>query len=129
MSERIPQSDGDFQRWLTERFDRIDAKLDQRIGSLEREMKETRHAQRGSLDQIAAQVVRLVEVVNTQQRELAAIDEWRGEGGQLDQRLRRHSDRISVQEMWRTRLSGAVATLIFLFPTTVGLILWVRGGE
>lgn len=121
------QSDGDFQRWLTQRFDRIDEKIDQRIGSLEREMKDTRHAQRGSLETIAAQVVRLVEQMNAQQRELAAIEEWRGEGGQLDLRLRRHSSRIDTTDAWRNRITGAVGALMFLFPTTVGVILWVLG--
>lgn len=119
----------DFQRWLTERFDRLDEKLDARIGALAQEIKETRHANRGSMDQLTAQVVRLVEIVNAQQRELAAIEEWRAEGGQLDLRLRRHSGRLDQQESWRNRVSGALAVVIFLFPTTVGIILWLMGGQ
>lgn len=124
MPERVPH-DSDFQRWLTERFDRLDEKLDQRIGALSREVQETRHAQRGSMDQLATQVVRLVEQGNAQQRELAAIEEWRSEGGVLDQRLRRHDGRIGAQEAWRNRITGAMALIAFLFPVTVGVVVAV----
>lgn len=116
-------ADTDLTRWLTERFDRLDDKVDRRIDELSTEVRTTRHGQKASMDQLTTQVVELVTTVRSHEGMLAQLNAWRADEGPLDSRLRRHGKRLDDGEAWRNRFAGGLAVVLFLFPTTVGVIV------
>lgn len=120
-----PDESRQLRAWMEQRFDRIDAKVDERISGLAAELQQTRHGFRPVLEQLAVQMAELVTTSRQHDRELGAINEWRQDEGPLDQRLKRHSSRQDTFDGWRNRMVGAIAVLTFLFPVTVGVVVAV----
>lgn len=120
-----PDESRDLRKWMEQRFDRIDQKVDERTSALAGELQATRHEMRPVLEQLAVQMAELVTTSRQHDRELGAINEWRSDEGPLDARLKRHSVRQDSFDGWRNRVVGALAVLTFLFPVTVGVIVAV----
>ncbi len=119
-----------LRQWMEERFDKLDQQMRDAVKELATEQKETRHKQQGAIDQIGMQVGVLVTQAHARERELAALQEWRGDGGALDQRFQRQSremadDRRRVEDIqgWKNRVTGALGIIAFMFPATVGVIV------
>ncbi|HEX6956269.1 MAG TPA: hypothetical protein VF156_15450 [Agromyces sp.] len=115
----------EFQRWLADRLDRIDDKVDERIDVLAEEIKTTRHAQRGSLETLTLQVSALVGDMARQAQDVRAINEWRSEGGPLDSRFRRHDKRLTEGESWRYTMRGALIAASLFVPIVTGVTVGV----
>lgn len=118
-----PAESDDLRKWMEQRFDRIDDKLERETSALASEIVTTRHGLKPVIEQIAVQVAQ--EVVKTAEntRRIDSINAWRADDGPLDQRFHRHSSRLDAGEAWRNRFAGGLAVVMFLFPTTVGVIL------
>lgn len=103
-------------RWLADRLDRMEGSVDERFDRMAEEIRTSRHGLREVVETIALQVASLVTIQAEHTRRIAET-----EGS-----ARRKGERIASLERWRSFLAGAVAALMFLFPTTVAVILQVK---
>jgi hypothetical protein len=123
MNAPTPFEHEELRGWLVERFDRIDDKIERKLDALQREVVDTRHAQKGSLDQIALDLVRNIERSIENTRRIDSINTWRSEGGPLQQRFHEIDERQDQTDAWRNRMLGAIAVVVTLFPVTVGIVV------
>lgn len=77
------------QDWFIERFDRFDDQLRNGLKELRDEVVNTRHAQKASLDTMALQLATLVTEVSNAKARIEVINQWRADGGPLDQKFMR----------------------------------------
>lgn len=107
---------GDFNmRWMADRLDRIEQTMDDRFERLSDDIVKSRHGLKDVVGTMAEQMANLVTLTAEHQRRHEAADAS----------LRRKGERISALERWRSYLAGALAVVMFLFPTTVGVVLAV----
>lgn len=113
----------ELQRWIDDRMERTELRVEDRLSELAKEIQNTRHAQRGSLETLTLQVTTLVGEIGRQGQDLRAINEWRAEGGPLDSRFRRHDARIISQETWRSTMRGSLITASLFAPLLTGVVV------
>lgn len=107
--------------WMEARFDRIDAKVEERTAALAAEIATTRHGFRPVMEQLAVQLAELVTTSRQHDRDIATINTWRSDEGPLDARLKRHSERHEKQEQWRHQMRGALITASLFVPIVTGV--------
>lgn len=122
MTERAPET---TREWMEGRFDRLDDKIGKQLDDLHTEIVTTRHGQKEVSEQLARQIVMLTQMVNAHEGQLGAINEWRADGGPLDSRFHRHSERHDRAEAWRNRMIGGLALVAVLFPATLAAVVAV----
>lgn len=120
-----PEQQEGFRRWMEERFDRIDERLERETHSLQQELVATRHGLKASAETITMQVVELVVKTNDNTNKIDAINRWREDEGPLDQRLKRHSQRIEDEKTWRDTMRGGLIAASLFVPIFTGIIVGV----
>lgn len=112
----------DIREWMQDRFDRLDDRLASETAALSKDIVDTRHQLKPVIQQIALQVAENVSETKAGARRLDAIDVWRSEGGPLDQRFHRHSERIEKGESWRDQIKGGLIAVSVLVPIATGIV-------
>ena len=110
--------DLELRAWMESRFDRLDDQMTAAVTKLQEEIATTRHGLRGSVDTMAIQLAEMVTVVRHLETELGELKRRTGDGGPIDERFRRHDQRI-----------GENTSAILQISTRRGTFSWADIGK
>lgn len=113
----------DLRKWMEERFDRLDEKVERKGKDLFDEIVDTRHGLKETIVGLTMQIVENTVETRVNTSKIREINAWRADGGPLDERLHRHSQRDDSSDAWRNRMVGGIAVIVILFPATVAVIV------